>query len=60
MDSGKLARELLERLMARYGQNATTRVRLVDSGFSLTPAQLTGAVPLPDTLSQMLSDLTGA
>ncbi len=60
MDSGKVARELLERLTARYGQNVTTRVRLVDGGFSLTPAQLTGAQPLPDTLSQMLSDLTGA
>lgn len=60
MDSGKVAREVLERLTARYGQNVTTRVRLVQDDFSLTPAQLTGAAPLPETLSQMLSDLAGA
>ncbi len=60
MDSGKVARELLERLTARYGKNVTTRVRLVEANFALTPAQLTGAHPLPETLTQMLSDLTGA
>ncbi len=59
-DSGKVARELLDRLAARYGNNVTTRVRLVQSDFVLTPAQLTGASPMPAALTQMLSDLTAA
>ncbi len=60
MDSGRIARELLERLTARYGTAATTRVRLVQDDFILTPAQLTGAQPMPETLSRMLADLAGA
>lgn len=59
-EAGKLARDVLERLKARYGTHALTRVRLVGESFALTPAQLTGAAPLPETLAAMLQDLSGA
>jgi len=53
------AAEALSRaLTERYGSTARSAYRMVDPGFALTAAALSGAVPLPDTLRALLDDLT--
>ena len=53
------AAEALSRaLTERYGSTARSAYRMVDAGFALTAAALSGAVPLPDALRSLLDDLT--
>ena len=42
----------------RYGATARSAYRMVDPGFTLTAAALSGAVPLPETLRLLLDELT--
>lgn len=45
-------------VQSRYGATARFAYRMVDAGFTLTAAALSGAVPLPDTLRVLLDELT--
>ena len=49
---------LIMRLAERYGGTAKLACRLVDGQFTLSPAQLTGAQPLPQQLVDLLESVS--
>lgn len=52
------ADNLIMRLAERYGGTAKLACRLVDGTFTLSPAQLTGAQPLPQQLVDLLESVS--
>ncbi|MBK7974437.1 MAG: protein kinase [Deltaproteobacteria bacterium] len=51
------ARALVVALEQRYGESVHASWKLVDSGFSVTSAALTGAAPLPDPLKALIDEI---
>ena len=57
-DAQAAADGLIMRLAERYGGTARLACRLVDGSFTLSPAQLTGAQPLPQALADLLESIS--
>ena len=56
-DAGVAVRGIIQNLAQRYPNQVTHKVRFMAPEFSLNPAQLTGAQPLPAELAEMLGEL---
>lgn len=53
------ARAIVEALEQRYGESVHASWKLVDSGFTVTTASLSGAAPLPDPLKALIDEIAG-
>jgi hypothetical protein len=58
LDAMEAADSIRRAVVERYGSTARAAYRIVDPAFVLTAAALSGAVPLPDTLRELLDELT--
>ncbi|MFN7953440.1 MAG: protein kinase [bacterium] len=57
-DASGEARGIVDALEQRYGDSVRTSWKLVDAGFSVTTASLTGAAPLPDPLKALIEEIS--
>jgi serine/threonine protein kinase len=58
LDAMEAAESIGRAVAERYGSTARAAYRVVDPAFALTAAALSGAVPLPDVLRELLDELT--
>ncbi len=57
-DASGEARAITSAIEQRYGEAVRTAWKLVDAGFSVTTASLTGAAPLPDALKALIEEIS--
>lgn len=57
-DAARSGKAVVAEIHARYGAAARADCRLVDGSFTLTPAQISGASPLPEVFTQLLNEVS--